>query len=178
MRLEFTLRDLPGSVDVVLEPNDDPEALGCRPWGRGFPVCTAKVAYAGRGYAAALGWMQLVHSTDDASARAAFEPDPYEPLGQLSHPFCWFGFAPTLFDAPSRRSRPDMEWTAHSFLGFIGAPREARAILGFSWGFAVREGDVTIGRATPLEAAEWDAHMFVLRGTHPTWQFAAGYRDR
>ena len=46
--------------------------------------------------------------------------DPFEPLGRLAHPFCLFGFAPTLFDAPSRDSRAPIVWTAHSFLAFIG----------------------------------------------------------
>jgi hypothetical protein len=41
MRLEFTLRQLPGCVDVTLAPNVEPEALGCRASGFGFPVCTA-----------------------------------------------------------------------------------------------------------------------------------------
>jgi hypothetical protein len=55
---------------------------------------------------------------------------------------CRFGLAPTLFDAPSRRSPPDMDWIAHSFLSFVGAQCEARALLGFSWGFAVRDGAI------------------------------------
>jgi hypothetical protein len=55
MRLEFGLRDLPGQVEVELTPNQDPEALGCRPSGRGFSLCVATISYAGRGYAAMLG---------------------------------------------------------------------------------------------------------------------------
>jgi hypothetical protein len=177
MHLEFVLRDLPGAVEVTLEPNVDPAALGCRPWGRGFPVCTATVSYAGRGYAAALGWTQLVRSTDGTGGGADFELDPYEPLGRLPHPFCWFGFTPTLFDAPSRRSREPIEWAAHSFLCFIGREREARAILGFGWGFAIREDKISIEEPQPLPAGEWDGHVPLLRAEHPTWEFALGYRE-
>jgi hypothetical protein len=152
VRLEFTLRQLPGFVDVTLVPNLEPEALGCRAAGFGFPVCTATVSFEGRGYAAALGWIQLVRSTDGSGPCGQFEMDPYEPLGTLPHPFCWFGFAPTLFDAPSRVRRDDLDWTAHSFLAFIGEPHEVRVILGFSWGFVVREQAVVIEDAAPLAA--------------------------
>lgn len=47
VRIEFTLRQLPGLVDVTLVPNVDPGALGCRPSGFGFPVCTATVSFQG-----------------------------------------------------------------------------------------------------------------------------------
>jgi hypothetical protein len=178
MRLEFTLRQLPGFVDVTLVPNVEPEALGCRASGFGFPVCTATVSFEGQGYAAALGWIQLVRSTDGPGPGVQFEMDPYEPLGTLPHPFCWFGFAPMLFDAPSRARRDDLDWTANSFLAFIGEPHEVRAILGFSWGFVVREQVVVIEDAAPLAADTWAAHLPLLRHAHPSWRFASGYHNR
>jgi hypothetical protein len=94
------------------------------------------------------------------------------------HPFCWFGFAPTLFDAPSRARRDDLDWTAHSFLSFIGEPHEVRAILGFKWGFVVREHAVVIDDAAPLAADTWDAHLPLLRHAHPSWRFSSGYHNR
>jgi hypothetical protein len=175
MRLKFDLREHRGCVEVTVVPNDDPESLGCTPFGRGFPVCTATVSFAGRGYAAAFGWIQLVRSTDGASGGLEFEMDPFEPLGALPHPFCWFGVAPTLFDAPSRQTRADLEWMAHSFLSFIAQPREARAILGFSWGFTVAEGQVSTTPPMPLEPGEWDRHLPILQREHPAWLFAPGY---
>ena len=178
MRIEFTLRGLPGSVDITLEPNLDPVALGCAPHAQGFPVCTAAIEYEGRGYAAALGWIQVVRSTDGLSEGRGFDLDPYEPLGRLPHPYCWFGFAPVLFDAPSRSTRDPLDWTAHSFLSFIGAEREARALLGFSWGFAVENEVVSIGEPAALPAHAWDEHLPLLRREHPTWTFAPGYLDR
>ena len=141
------LNDLPGWVEVTLESNQDPEALGCAPAARDFPVCTATVTYRGRGYMAALGWIQLVRSTDGASGGTQFELDPFEPLGSLTDPFCWFGFAPTLFDAPSRSHRASLDWTGQSFLCFIAPVErglEARAILGFSWGFVIRDEIVSL----------------------------------
>ena len=176
--LDFSLRDLPGWVAVTLEPNDDPEALGKPPPARGFPVCTAEVTYRGRGYTAALGWIQLVRSTDAASGGDQFELDPYEPLGQTAHPFCFFGFAPTLFDAPSRESRAPLDWTANSFLCFIARNRdrrEARAILGFSWGFSIRDELFSYDSPASLTPSAWDDHLSLLGREHPTWAFARGY---
>jgi hypothetical protein len=179
VRFDFTLRDVSGDVAVELAPNTDPVALGASPSSRGFPACTATVSYGARGYLAALGWIQLVRSTDNTSKGAEFEIDPFEPLGRTSHPFCWFGLTPALFDAPSRPSVPDtFEWTAQSFLAFIGDPGQACAILGFSWGFTVREQEILMTPIERLLPAEWDARLPVLRREHPLWGFAAGFRDR
>ena len=179
--LDFSLRDLPGWVAVTLEPNHDPEALGKPPPAKGFPVCTAEVTYRGRGYHAALGWIQLVKSTDNSSGGRRFEMDPFEPLGRLAHPFCFFGFAPTLFDAPSRESRAPIVWTAHSFLAFIGEDGErleARAVLGFSWGFSIDNATFAYEAPAALAPSVWDGHRAFLSDEHPSWGFADGYRDR
>lgn len=179
--IDFSLWDLPGWVAITFEPNDDPGALGKPPAASGFPVCTAEVIYRGRGYKAALGWIQLVRSTDAANGGEEFEMDPYGPLGQLSHPFCFFGFAPTLFDAPSRDSRAPVDWTAHSFLCFIAGTsdrREARAILGFSWGFSIRDEIFSYESPAVLGPADWDDHLSLLAQEHPAWAFAAGYHSR
>jgi hypothetical protein len=181
VRLDFGLRGIPGYVEVSLEANTAPAALGCGPEAEDFPVCTARVAYAAGGYNAALGWIQLVRSTDGAGGGDRFELDPFEPLGRSPNPFCWFGFAPTLFDAPSRTVREPMEWTAHSFLCFIASGTrgpEARAILGFSWGFVIKDDTVLLEGPASIAPAEWDRHVPLLRSEHPVWDFAAGYRDR
>lgn len=177
MNFDFVFRDLPGCVEVTLVPNDDPDALGCRPNARGFPVCTAEVTYAGRGYDAIVGWIQLVRSNDNSSGGVEFEMDPYEPLGVSPHPFCWFGMTPTLFDAPSRQRLVDLTWVGHSFLSFVGDRFEARAILGFSWGFEVVDGQISISAIERLADADWDDHLPLLRDEHPAWRFAPGYRN-
>jgi hypothetical protein len=180
--LDFTLRNLPGWVEVTLESNHDPGAVGAEPTARDFPVCTATIAYRGRGYLAALGWIQLVRSTDNASGGTQFELDPYTPLGRSSHPFCWFGFCPTLFDAPVRDSRAPLEWTAHSFVCFIAKGRdglEARAVLGFGWGFTIRD-EIVSSRTTPsvLGESDWNAHRALLGQEHPGWSFAEGFHSQ
>jgi len=178
VRLDFALRDVPGCVEVTIEPNIDPAAVGTSLLARDFPVCTATVTYGGRGYLAALGWIQLVKSTDGPRGAEQFDLDPFEPFGQLPHPFCWFGFNPTLFDAPSRSPRAPLDWTAQSFLCFIAPTEdglEARAILGFSWGFDIRAEVVSLDTPSILEASDWDTHLPLLRRTYPEWSFAAGF---
>lgn len=180
MRLDFRLLDASGWVDVEVEPNRDPAALACPPFARDFPVCVATVSYAGQGYKSALGWVQLVRSSDNATEGTEFEMDPFEPLGPSPHPFCFFGFAPRLFDAPARRSRPDMDWSAETFLCFVprdAAEREVRAILGFGWGFRLRKGEISLTPPASLGPLEWDKHVPLLRREHPAWAFASGYRD-
>jgi hypothetical protein len=179
VRLDFRLHDASGSVEVAVEPNKNPESLAKPPFAKDFPVCTATVTYAGKGYKAAMGWVQLVRSTDGAGAWKEFEMDPFEPLGASAHPFCFFGFAPVLFDAPARPSREDLDWSAETFLCFVPMDdtRETRAILGFSWGFSIRSKQISLTPPMRLSAVEWNKHRPLLRRAHPAWSFAAGYRS-
>jgi hypothetical protein len=178
MHLPFSLAGAPGHVDVVVAVNTDPLALGCTPAARGFPYCSASISHPARGYAAALGWIQLVRSTDGASRGASFEMDPFEPLGAASHPFAFFGFLPTLFDAPSRDPISDMAWTAHSFLCRLGErTHRTHALLGFSWGFLIRDATITLRGPEPLDPADWDAHRPMLAREYPSWSVAPGFAD-
>src|SRR6201999_559728 len=113
-------------------------ALGCSEDARGLAYCRATIEQDARGYADALGWIQLVDSSD---APGGFAIEPFEPLGEVPHPFCFFGFAPTLFDGPSRPTRADMTWTARAFLAGIGGGFEAVPGLRLAWGVAVRGGE-------------------------------------
>src|SRR5690242_12905327 len=140
---EFTWDGVIGHVDVECVPNDAPETYGVWwPSALGYPVCTARVAYSGRGYRAMVGWVQLVRSTDNESGGERFEMDPFALFGDAPSPYCWFGIEPTFFDAPSRAHGPPPEWTAHSFLATTpmsevmeGNPRRVLPLLGFAWGF-------------------------------------------
>jgi hypothetical protein len=166
-----------GVVAVEVGVNDDPAALGCPEFARGFPFCRATVAPPARGYADALGWVQLVDSTD---LFGEFRIDPFEPLGEVTHPFCFFGFSPTLFDAPHRDHREDMDFLAHSFLCGLGQepledPSEVDALLGFSWGFGIRDGRIEPTAPAPLGPDDWDAHRPYLREAFPRWSFVPGF---
>lgn len=172
MRIDFVRAGKSGTVRVEVAANDDPAALGCSDDARGLPYCRAVIEQDARGYVDALGWIQLVDSSD---APDGFAIDPFEPLGEVTHPFCFFGFAPTLFDGPSRRAREDMTWRANAFLAGIRNDLEAFSILGFGWGFTIRAGEVTIVGPTELEASAWDDHLPSLEASHPRWRFVPGF---
>lgn len=175
LTLDFERAGVPVTVAVELGVNDDPATLGCPEFARGFPYCRSTISPPARGYGDVLGWVQLVRQTewDDE-----FRIDPFEPLDpDPPHPFCFFGFAPTQFDAPHRDTRPDMDWLSHTFLAGLAGIHESaevRAALGFSWGFSIRDGQVEITGLSQLDPATWDAHLPYLRRTYPRWAFAPG----
>ncbi|MBB5780776.1 hypothetical protein [Nonomuraea jabiensis] len=180
MRLPFHLRGMDGTVAIEVVPNDDPEALGCRfPGGaRDLATCTAVIEHPGRGYVGLMGWVQLVSSTDGESGEDGFDPDPLGFYGDLNVPYGFFGIRPTLFDGPSRDTRDDLVWVAHSFLCYSPdlATRTVCAVTGFSWGFTIRSGQVKIQGPEKLPAGDWDRHGARLSGAYPGWEFALGYR--
>ena len=176
LTLGFERDGVPVTVEVELGANDDPAALGCPEFARGFPYCRSTISPPARGYGDSLGWVQLVRQTERGEA---FLIDPFEPLDRdPPHPFCFFGFAPTQFDAPHRDPRPDMDWISHTFLAGIAGihdPSEIRAALGFSWGYSICDGEIEITGLARLDPSAWDAHLPYLRGTYPSWTFAPGF---
>jgi hypothetical protein len=163
MRIDFHHAGKPGTVRVEVAANDE---------ARGLPYCRAEIEQDALGYADALGWIQLVDSSD---APAGFATDPFEPLGEVTHPFCFFGFAPTLFDGPSRPTRDDLTWTANTFLAGIRDEREAFSLLGFRWGFTIRGGEVSIVGPAALDESAWDEILPSLERSYPRWRFAPGF---
>lgn len=173
----FTHHAVPGRVEVDVVANADPPSLGCDDENLDFPACTAKVRYAGGGYHAMFGWVQLVRSTD--AATAAFEMDPFFLFPDIDVPYCFYGYKPTLFDAPGRTHRDDMDWIAHSFLAVtpteFGA-RQVTPLQGFSWGFSIRSKVIRVAPVLPLTPNEWISHLPYLRAAYPTWQFDSAPR--
>ncbi|MFJ6199118.1 hypothetical protein [Micromonospora sp. NPDC092111] len=179
MHLPFSLQGMSGRIDVNISTTRHPEELGAGPGAAGLANCEATVSYPGKGYTGLLGWIQLVRSTDNSSGGQQFEMDPLEILGDLPHPFCFFGIKPTLFDAPSRNSRADLDWLAHSFLCHIADEDlpGVHALAGFTWGFTIAAGVSTPTPPRRLEPAEWNQHLDLLHAEHPAWRFADGYKD-
>jgi len=175
----FKLRSIQGHVSIAYARNDRPDQVGSGAASFGFPVCHATVNYPARGYNAVLGWVQLVRSGDNTSHGRAFEIDPLEFLGDVPHPFCWIGVSPDMFDAPSRSPRHDLDWTAHTFLcvpeGSTSSGLSVHALLGFAWGFRIRNDDIHLVPPTPLGAKDWDQHVNVLASRYPSWRFAEGF---
>ncbi|BEL04614.1 hypothetical protein Q0Z83_028050 [Actinoplanes sichuanensis] len=175
MHLPFSLRGLPGVIEVTVEVTRDPTELGASPGAVGLPHCRAAVEFPGRGYHGLLGWIQMVRSTDNDSHGKAFEMDPLMFVGAVAHPFGFFGITPTLFDAPGRRTNEDLDWLCHSFLSYIkdfeGETRVVSAITGFSWGFSRTDGVTTVEPAQRLTSADWNGHLELLHRDHPGWRF-------
>jgi hypothetical protein len=122
------------------------------------------------------GWTQMVRSTDSAPDR--FEMDPIALYQQVPTPYAFFGLRPELFDAPSRESRYDMAWEAHSFLCVCPdavLTRRVQAVAGFSWGFTIDQQDITFAPLAALGSQAWDSHLNLLRASYPSWSFDSGY---
>jgi hypothetical protein len=178
MELDFEWRGERGNVQIDCRVNDDPDGLGCFPGAAGLPACTATVNFPHLGWSM-LGWVQLVRSTDNATKGAVFETDPFVLFGDAPSPYCWYGLNPTLFDGPSRSSRDDLEWEAHSFLATTPLdevmalqPRRVVPLVGFSWGFDISNGQTEIRPVRQLSRERWNAHTSVLRAKYPLWNFA------
>ena len=181
MNITFVLRGMEGHVSVTYSRNDRPDVVGSSAESSGFPMCHASVNYPAQGYDALLGWVQLVRSDDNTSQGRAFETDPLDILGDVPHPFCWIGLSPSMFDAPSRSPRQDLDWEAHSFLcvpdGSVDTGLEVQALLGFAWGFRIRDEEIHLAPPSPLGPTDWDEHVDVLAARFPSWRFIGGFRE-
>jgi|GEM_PF-1099415 len=188
MEIPFTHQGHQGHVSITLETTREPAVLGARQDSVGLANCKATIEFPAGGYLGLLGWVQLVCSTDNSSHGRQFEMDPFDVFDLDKHapsPYCWYGITPTLFDAPSRDKRDDLDWVARSFLAAsplrgprrITSPfREDRRIvtplLGFSWGFHIfNEEHIELKPITPLTAADWEAHLSYLHACYKKWQF-------
>ncbi len=68
LTVPFRLRGRDGCVEVEYGANEDPERWGYGLLGlgypteeaKGFPVCQARVTYAGEGYNTAMAWIQAI----------------------------------------------------------------------------------------------------------------------
>jgi hypothetical protein len=148
----------------------DPDLAGAD--GAGLPTCTARVDYAASGYAAAMGWVQFVRSSDSGDR---FGHDPLALLRGVM-PYAFFGVTPTLFDAPYREVAADLTWTARSYLAITPdavMTRRVVPIVAFAWGFRITERTVAIDAPTPLELDTWSDHAPVLAREYPDWDIAA-----
>ena len=186
--IPFELRDLPGEIHVALEANEYPTRLGCglltgevpAAAAIGFPVCTATIRYDLDGYAAMLGWIQLVRCTDGVQSGASFELDPLALFRDVEMPYAFFGVKPTLFDAPFRAARADLIWQAHSFLCFSPDAimgKRVHAVAGFGWGFWLQDGHFFFHGPTALTPDDWNLHLPLLSTTYSRWQFRPGFRS-
>jgi hypothetical protein len=189
LQLPLRLRGHDGRVDVYYGENQDPSRWGFDllnlPFDieltRGFPTCEARVMYPIPGYRAAMGWIQLVTVRDAATGEESTSIDVFPNASQTESPFAVFGFAPTMIDAPGPNPpRANETWTAETFLAVcpdVARSRRAAALLGFRWGYTLRDM-----RATPFAAEQtgpeaWNGHLEYLREQFPTWEFVPGFAE-
>jgi hypothetical protein len=183
VEIDFAHDGFSGKVTVGVTSNTDPPTLGAREEARGYAVCTATIAYSGGGYHALMGWIQLVRSSDNKYAGERFEMDPARFFEDSPAPYAFYGFAPTLFDAPSRDERGPMTWLAHSFLAVtprdVGQRKLVVPLVGFAWGFDIdHDREISIVDPIRLTAADWLHHVPYLTDGYRTWEFQSPDRFR
>ena len=186
-RIPFQLRDFNGEIVVDYGVNLDPAKWG---FGEsvlgenhppeqalGFPVVQATVDYAGVGYGAVMGWIQIVryqlHDTNEQVT--VFDVAPQ--IKDSDVPYVSYGIRPTLFDAPGF-DRQEVTWDADSFL--VHSPdgvlsREINAITGFRWGYTVRHGEVKVVPVALAHLSDWERNLPDLEKRHPTWTFGSSW---
>ena len=177
-RFPFRLRGAEGSVIVSFHGNEDPQRWGYGTLGlawptelaQGLPVLTARTECSLAGYAAIMGWVQIVRidvlessqplaaGVDEAPAGHHAWVDGPPQLRGLGVPFTLFGECPTLFDAPAS-TESDTTFFADSWVD--GEPRcfdqprvvsGSRAALGLldARGAATRASRAGAARRKPL----------------------------
>jgi len=174
MDIPFRWWDVDGVVRAKMAVNDDPAALGCSEMARGFPYCEASINYPTRGYASSLGWIPLVRHPHADN----FEID-LRPQFRQEHPFGYFGDRPTFFDAP-HTDLQDFDLLVHAFLCSLGGEllefrKEARAIIGFSWGYVKRGQEIEAFGPDLLSAEDWNSHRNYLEEACSDWSFQPGF---
>jgi hypothetical protein len=181
MSLPFESHGRSGQAQVSYGVVDDPDGfgfgllnVGLEPHQPiGFPVLQADIDFDGKGYAALFGWLQVIHNTA-GGAGAADEVDlpPFLLGGEM--PMMYFGYLPTMFDAPANPQHPDGEWSAFTFLTAIPdlvRSRSLHALTGFRWGYRLAHGRPTPLPVRPVGPDDWQVRRPLLTRTFPTWTF-------
>jgi hypothetical protein len=193
-RFRFRLRGATGSVTVSFQANEDPERWGYGTLGltwptelaKGLPVLEAQTECSLEGYAAMMGWIQVVRIDVLESSQPLAVGVDKAPVGHhewvdgppqlrgLGVPFTSFGECPTLFDAPAS-TESDTTFFADSFLTTSPDALISRAsfpILGIRWGYSTRAGRPhELHEPTLLDGRHWAEASLLLRETFPDWQF-------
>jgi hypothetical protein len=193
-RFQFQLRGATGSVTVSFQANEDPERWGYGTLGltwpselaKGLPVINAHTECSLEGYAATMGWIQIVRIDVLESSQPMAVGVERAPVGHhewvdgpphlrgLGVPFTSFGECPTLFDAPAS-TESDTTFFADSFL--TASPdalisRVSFPILGIRWGYSTRARQThKLHEPTLLDGSHWADTLPLLRETFPDWQF-------
>jgi hypothetical protein len=139
---------------------------------RGFPVIEAHVDFAGWGYPAWMGWIQVVQYTYGDDLLEVIVDRPPAVL-DTDVPFLASGPCPSLFDAPST-TRVDARWRADDFL--VASPdavmtKAIKPVYSFSWGYeSDADGHVTPTPPQRQEFSAWGNVQHLIASRHPAWR--------
>lgn len=144
----------------------------------GFPVCRASVAYPGEGYAAAMGWIQVIRYGADGEEETILV-DTAPQLSDAGVPYFAWGICPGFFDAPSTTQR-GIIWTADAFL--VTSPdalisKTVQPVCGFTWGYTTRSEYPEPLPIAQADHGSWKSACEVLRPRYPSWRFEPGWAD-
>ncbi|MGC8506492.1 MAG: hypothetical protein ACP5NK_07300 [Thermoplasmata archaeon] len=143
---------------------------------RGFPLVHADVSFKGPGYEAMFGWFQVI-SHDLGSGETDFSVDIAGQFQEFSNPFCYYGYKPKHYDAPSMNDPHVRVWKAYTFLCplSLSSTKEYRKIIplaGFTWGYTMSHGKpesllelLTAGRD------DWNLVKGNVSSQYPQWEF-------
>jgi hypothetical protein len=186
--LPFSLRGYAGSVLIRYGANRDAAALGFGELGlpfpieltHGFPICEAEVEFAGSGYFAAMGWIQVVTVEATLPERMSFaEVDRYPAMRSADSPFVTFGHLPRFFDAPGPNPpRTDETWTAEAFLaicGDVARTKQVQPVLGFRWGYRLAGMRATPKSLEIAGEADWMRCTAALKNQFPNWEYLPAF---
>lgn len=186
--IPFRLRDIDGLVEIAYGINEDPVRWGFQLFWpdqaeyeatRGFPVLEARVRYAAEGYAAMLGWIQVVDYTVEGEETVWAAPDTGSRYLDVNTPYAAHGIEPVFFDAPAATDAQNMDFNARTFL--VCTPdvvsKTVEPVCGFTWGFDIEDGIIKPRALEPARLGDWIETRRLLRFRLPSWTFGADYRD-
>jgi hypothetical protein len=187
LELPFRLRGHDGVVSVSYGVNEDPDAWGFdlfdlpfdRALVRGFPLMLATITFAGSGYRALMGWIQVATVEERTPPRTWSSVDVYPMHWETDTPFVTFGHAPALFDAPGPNPpRANERWTAETFLAICPDGARSRIVapvLGFRWGYELDQMRATPFPPVSSSEEEWRRCLVTLEEGYPSWEFRPAF---
>lgn len=186
--IPFSMRGLHGEVTVEYGINKDPVRWGYGVLGvytpelaNGFPVVQASVStYPAHGYAAEMGWVQIVRYTvaDTDESVTVFDLPPQ--LTDTDTPYMAFGVRPTMFDAPSFVDVQNVVWNADAFLVYTPdavLSRHLIATCGFKWGYDIVERVIAVHPLVVASENDWSRNLADLRSRFSRWQFEVAWEQ-
>lgn len=202
LTLPFSSRSQAGLISIAIQPNNDTEhAFGldliypgtALSELQGFPVLHGSITYPipsspYTGYDALFGWIQFVQDVS-ADGGGNWTMDVYPFAKDINTPFGYWGFNPSVFDAPAKPLADDgtaekVAWTAQAFLCVLpdaGISKNVTVIPGaaITWGFDVSvegknssERQIVVRKPETIEVkSEWPQRLPLLREMYPEWTF-------